>query len=96
MALDGQCLAAGGSGCGGSSISNPSDDLISSGIDSDSDDWIKRKLRVRATLSCSDSEICYLDNNDSLLCYDMATGKLMVNPTSESTISNVILGFKEM
>ena len=108
VALQGQCYAmalvdgsdcsdsSDSSGGGGDLISDPGDDLISSGFSGDSGleeslqaqsyvndvraagaDLISgsvRKLRARAPLSCSSSETCY-QYGDSLVCYDMATGR---------------------
>ena len=78
-ALSGQCNAV---GCPDSTditgstddlISSPGDDLISSGSDDDS--GLIKKLRARDTLTCSSSETCYQHPDNSLLCYNPATGK---------------------
>lgn len=79
VALEGQCNSVGGSACsdssggGGDLISNPGDDLISSGDSGDS--GLIRRLETRGTMTCKSSEVCYQYTNDSLVCYDMATSR---------------------
>lgn len=85
LVLQAQCNSAGGSACsdtsdssvgGGDLISNPGDDLISSGNSGNSGDGgLIKRLETRATLICNSSETCYQYTNDTLVCHNLLTGR---------------------
>ena len=82
IAQQGECAAVGCPGSTSSSssstgdlISNPGDDLISSGSSGSGDSGLIKRLGKRAILTCTGLESCFQYTDKSLLCFNPSTGE---------------------